>query len=304
MARPYEIPGLTPDMYLAEAAHRVLLTRFEQMAEYRLLVLADTDIENLHDMRVASRRLRAAWRCFDGVFAGRRIRRFQREARQITCVLGEVRDLDVLGKAIAKVAHKAPPALHDGFDSLLDFIAIVRQHAFEPLEETLSTWDPGIFLDEFPALEPRPFAYQVRLVEQTQLVLTELTDNFLAWHQTLEDPTAIESHHAMRIAGKRLRYALEIFGCAVADSDQLIHTLQNFQENLGDLHDADVMLALLERRYHVCLPIEHAMLEWLLEHYRLRRLQYYEDTRHSWHQAVVDGFVEQLQFLERTEDFF
>ena len=54
------------------------------------------DIEDLHRMRVATRRMRAAWRVFDGAYRRKVQRRYVRELRAHRRALGEVRDIDVL----------------------------------------------------------------------------------------------------------------------------------------------------------------------------------------------------------------
>ena len=59
------------------------------------------DIEDLHKMRVATRRMRAVWRVFDGAYQPRVQRRYVRELRSVARALGEVRDLDVLLEGLA-----------------------------------------------------------------------------------------------------------------------------------------------------------------------------------------------------------
>jgi CHAD domain-containing protein len=61
--------------------------------------------------------------------------------------------------------------------------------------------------------------------------------------QALE-PSADAAQHEMRIAAKRLRYVLEIFGgCFPAQAPAAQKTAKRLQGALGDLHDCDVMLA-------------------------------------------------------------
>jgi predicted phosphodiesterase len=68
-------------------------------------------------------------------------------------------------------------------------------------------------------------------------------DTLLSYGDALADPARIREHHAMRIAGKRLRYALEawsdLYRGALADE---IGTLKRLQDLLGELHDCDVWI--------------------------------------------------------------
>jgi CHAD domain-containing protein len=56
------------------------------------------------------------------------------------------------------------------------------------------------------------------------------------------EPGAEAAQHDMRIAAKRLRYALEVApGCFGADAETLRMKARELQDVLGDIHDCDVM---------------------------------------------------------------
>lgn len=95
MAKAWEVPGHRGDAIFREAAGRVILTRWREMMSYRDGTLAGEDIEQLHAMRVASRRLRAAMDAFEGAFPAKSFRPLLRQVKEITDVLGDARDLDV-----------------------------------------------------------------------------------------------------------------------------------------------------------------------------------------------------------------
>lgn len=297
MARPWEIPDLSPDLHLDEAARRVILVRFEQMAVYREAVIQDTDIEDLHDMRVASRRLRAAWRCFGPLFSGKPTRRFQKEAGLITRTLGVVRDLDVMLEDLEDAEAEAPEFIQAGFEHLLEYVHALRMQAFEPMCQTLYHWHPHLFLEYFPQAPIHEWAHHFRFYEQAHLILSELVEAYLSYQDYLNDPAAIEHHHAMRIEGKRLRYALEIFSCCVEHAKHLLGTLQDVQEDLGDLHDRDVMIAFFEQRQQFCFSIEKPALVWLTEYHRQRREAAYQHMLASWQHAMNEDFEEYLRRL-------
>ena len=95
MARAWEVPGLTGHARFREAAGRVVLTRWREMMSYRDGTLLGEDIEELHAMRVSSRRLRAAMDAFEGAFPRKSFRPLVGQVKEITDVLGDARDLDV-----------------------------------------------------------------------------------------------------------------------------------------------------------------------------------------------------------------
>nr|WP_217913060.1 CHAD domain-containing protein [Miltoncostaea marina] len=116
MAKAWEVPGLRPDARFRDAAGRVVLTRWREMMSYRDGTLLGEDVEELHAMRVSSRRLRAAMDAFAGAFPSKAFRPLLRQVKEITDVLGDARDLDVaierLTGELATVADDERPGLH------------------------------------------------------------------------------------------------------------------------------------------------------------------------------------------------
>src|SRR5262245_66100478 len=95
MAKAKPIPDLSSDVPYAEAAAKVVSTRGEELAEHAQGVLDTGDIERVHDMRVATRRLRAALEIFEPCFPERTFRQALGEVKRLADALGERRDRDV-----------------------------------------------------------------------------------------------------------------------------------------------------------------------------------------------------------------
>jgi CHAD domain-containing protein len=93
-ARP--IKDLSCDESFRSAAGKIIWSRFEEMMSFAEVALAGEDIEGVHDMRVGSRRLRAALEQFRDVFPRRRYRPMLRTVKNLADALGDVRDLDVM----------------------------------------------------------------------------------------------------------------------------------------------------------------------------------------------------------------
>ncbi|GHO87341.1 CHAD domain-containing protein [Dictyobacter formicarum] len=67
-----------------------------------------------------------------------------------------------------------------------------------------------------------------------------------SWETYVDDPYAVQNLHNLRIAAKRLRYTLEIFEDTFPEEcASIIKDVEQIQEELGSLHDNDVMVALL-----------------------------------------------------------
>lgn len=94
-----------------------------------------------------------------------------------------------------------------------------------------------------------PTAVNARLIAQTRLA------EIYAWEQYVDNPYHVRELHNMRIATKRLRYTLEIFADFLPTSiAPLLKEVVQMQEELGALHDSDVMIALLR----LCLGAQDA----------------------------------------------
>lgn len=96
MAQAREVRGLKCDDTYRTAAGKIIWTRFEEMVSFTEVALAGEDIEGVHDMRVASRRLRAAIEIFQDAFPKRKLRPMLREVKLLADALGGVRDRDVM----------------------------------------------------------------------------------------------------------------------------------------------------------------------------------------------------------------
>jgi CHAD domain-containing protein len=87
------------------------------------------DIEGVHDVRVASRRLRAAMDVAVGCFPRSWYDPLHRVAKEITSELGEVRDRDVTIEFLQKDLESASPGEHSGIQRLIDRVEGERDDA-------------------------------------------------------------------------------------------------------------------------------------------------------------------------------
>jgi hypothetical protein len=86
------------------------------------------------------------------------------------------------------------------------------------------------------------------LRENAQRVVSVRLDEMLSWRRALDDPALIQDLHNMRIAAKRLRYALEMFDVCFSAVKPVLKELSDIQEELGAIHDFDVLIEILRAR--------------------------------------------------------
>jgi CHAD domain-containing protein len=120
VAKAREIPGFSEAESFREAAALAVETRTDELFGFREGVLDTSDIERVHDMRVASRRLRAVMEIFAPCFPKAEFRRTLRDVKDIADALGERRDPDVQIHAIERVGAKLTEDDRVGLGSLVD----------------------------------------------------------------------------------------------------------------------------------------------------------------------------------------
>ena len=86
---------MQPADTLAEAGRKIFRFQFSQVLDHEAGTRLGEDIEELHDIRVATRRLRAAFEVFEGVFKPKALKNSPEGLRSTGRTLGQVRDLDV-----------------------------------------------------------------------------------------------------------------------------------------------------------------------------------------------------------------
>jgi hypothetical protein len=86
------------------------------------------------------------------------------------------------------------------------------------------------------------------LGENARRIVAVRLGEMLSWRAALDDPAQISELHNMRIAAKRLRYALEMFDVCFPKVKPLLKELSGIQDDLGDIHDLDVLVEILRSR--------------------------------------------------------
>lgn len=107
------------------AAKRVVKVRAKEVFKRADGVLDLDDVEHVHDMRVATRRLRAALEIFEPCFPPKRHRKALKRVKALADALGERRDLDVEIELLEDLAEGVAGEDHEALDTLIE--ALRRQ---------------------------------------------------------------------------------------------------------------------------------------------------------------------------------
>jgi len=244
MSKPQPIEGLDSNSTLEEAARRSIESRLNEMRKFEEKLSGAADPGDVHDMRVASRRLRAALELFD---RKRQLRAAHDAVETLGDALGEVRELHVQLAWLQEELAAASERDKLGLQALLGEREAKLPKRLERLQAALGTWTE----DGAPTVDAALAALSVcgrlaghRVRGRLSQRLKDVKERVKATMQSMDARSA----HKLRIGAKKLRYAAELSQPAFpTEIGALIDRLQPLQETLGELHDADVHIPIVEK---------------------------------------------------------
>src|SRR6266536_6703900 len=133
MAKPKPIPDLAAENRYAEAAAKIVSVRAGELAEHADGVLDTGDIERVHDMRVATRRLRAALEIFEPCFPAKPYGQALGDVKRLADALGERRDRDVAIASLHNFNDQMAAPDRRGVGSLIEQLRDEQGRANEEL---------------------------------------------------------------------------------------------------------------------------------------------------------------------------
>ncbi len=212
------------------------------------------NMEDIHDLRVSSRRIRTCLSIFESVFPQKKHKIWLREIKSITQAFGFVRDLDVQIDLIDQLIHSSQDkSLLAGLKRIRLRLKQKRQRKQADTQlATLTILESATLLELEAWIQNSAKAEGVD--QQDSMTLFQLAyehiqkrlDEFLFFEVFIFDPSRVDELHQMRIAAKRLRYALEVFSILYeGKTDFALEKARQSQQMLGEIHDADVWLIYL-----------------------------------------------------------
>ena len=320
MATAEESKGVDCDAGALEGIRAVLGGRLAEMCDLREAALEWEDIEGVHRMRVASRRLRSALRDFEGFMQGGAVP--ERRLKEVAGALGDVRDQDVAIAALEKVRKKAGGDVAEGIGQLISERDAIRASARERLEAVIAETPLAELRQKFLSwLEKvegggrrkkgdkgkgkRRGARAVSFRQAGREVVESRVEELREFSNSLHRPFDVGPLHRMRIAAKRLRYALELFAqCWGGRLSSCSREVAELQTSLGELRDCDLWIddlgARLDRQREesegdggrdACVRLAAI---WLLNHFTKERGKHFRRALARWHKWETAGFFERM----------
>jgi CHAD domain-containing protein len=235
---------LAPSEPMIVLGYQCLQRNFEQLVAHRPRDKAPPGVDDVHQMRIATRRLRVALRLFGHMLPVERPDRLGRELRWFARALGTVRDLDVHAASLRRYLRGLDER---SAQELNAYELALRRERLAARAELIDVFDTERYARLMSAFEA--------------LVGTGLPPGALRrWHsftiadgakclkksrkrvrklgRRLRAAASSTDLHRLRIRAKRLRYELEFFRAAYPDLDAAIKVTRSLQDVLGAHQDA------------------------------------------------------------------
>ncbi len=287
------------------AAETMLGFLTELVVEFDGVRLAE-DIECVHRMRVASRRVRTALNLFADCFPTKRVAQWQEQIKGITRALGAARDIDVQLEVLQGLLIEAPEKrLLPGIKRVILRLEQRRKRlqvrliaALDRVEErkTLPEMEGALRQQRIHAQLQQITGTPPQLYRRAQATLIAQLEVMLGYELYIDKAERMLELHAMRIAAKHLRYSLQIYG-PIYDGElkEFFTVVKKLQEILGDIHDCDVWTMWLPvftaeelqrvRQYYghtrTFAPLRPG-LTWLAENRLSRRKEHHKELNQYW----------------------
>lgn len=296
MAKAKKIHGLQCGAPVGDGIKLVFATRVSELLDWRKAALDWSDPEGVHSMRVASRRVRSVMRDFLPYLPKRSFASSIKRFKGIADALGEVRDQDVAIQALEEIEKKAPAEHAAALNQFIAKRKEVRERQRRELKVVLAKGElKSLETDFTAALEEATTVTErkrKRLTPPTfatvsQEIIRDRLKEFEKRSDGLFKPLDVNALHELRIAAKRLRYAIELLApCFPRSISTHAKRAARLQAALGDLHDCDSWIMHLgdeiipARKEKATEQV--AALTWLLNHFTKLRTKHLHRAFARW----------------------
>jgi len=272
----------------------VLRERFAEVVSNREAALSESGVEGVHDMRVAIRRLRSIISDFAEIAEKFPLKTVRKDLKRLADALGGVRDADVSIEALEKLREKADDEkVIAGIDIFTERFREKRTEAFDRLNSHLSPESIDELAAQFEkaldaSIEQRELFTVTNLGDAQAEIISNRVDEFRKLADAFYDPFSVKRLHRLRIAGKHLRYAIELFLPDLqTDAKELAESVAKMQTHLGNVHDHDQWITemrsgLTAKKNRELKGDERKAAEWLLARFARRRSKSYKSALELW----------------------
>jgi CHAD domain-containing protein len=244
-ARPVRVPLLLPDEPLTAAAGRALAFGTEALM-HEVPAAEAGDVEAIHQLRVATRRIRAAIELFAPVLHGTRVRLWRRDLGWIATQAGAVRECDVIPVAIRNREDRIDPQLGAALGPVYDSLTARRAAELAKLKQSLGSQRFVVLIDRLGKPVFRKVAPDAKLGPAAATLLRPVVRAVTRAGANLGEEPADDRLHRLRVRIKRLRYSFEMLAAFGGKRlKKTLSRLRDLQELLGECNDVAVTIAYL-----------------------------------------------------------
>jgi CHAD domain-containing protein len=206
------------------------------------------DEEDIHDFRVASRRLREALALFAPCLPKKRRKSASRQVKGVTVLLGAMRNTDEAFRFFTELSPEEKSGSAQELDELLTTLRREREEVHHQLRDDLAALPQGPLRKELRYLQDRPNLFAESAVDPfvafSFYAAAAIMDRGEPMGELVDlarEEANGAAQHRLRIAIKKLRYRVEIMEPLIRQGyDELRGILKEYQDVLGKLHDIDV----------------------------------------------------------------
>src|SRR5688572_7751152 len=296
--RSTAMPGFGPDDLFIAFAHAILLREAAGLATNKPQVEHAPTPDEIHQLRVAARRLRVALRLFARLLPSKDAARFKTELRWFATSLGDVRDLDVYTDNFKAYVQTLPSAQRGDLSGYEMYLRRERTEARQRAAAAVASPRAAALLadiERFVAAGPSPGALRrwssLTVGDAMRQSVRRSVGRVRQLGNRLTTRARPAELHDLRIKSKRLRYELEFFAEVYPPLKQTAKECKALQDLLGGLQDVYTATARL-RRYSALLRKQggDGALPPALVELRKNQLALARDVRRSF-RATWPAFV-------------
>lgn len=246
------VDELRTDLHIAEAGRLMMAQQVPEILEYWAIISRQAEVTAVHEMRKAVRRTFTSFVMFGVYFEPETIRQYKKGLRRIMRRLGRSRDLAVVRMKLAEYNSSAAGSLN----ALEEYWQELQNEIDTDLTGYLASEKRQKFLQRYVdftqspgegVLKQKDPRRPVKTAHLAPVLIFQRVAAVRAFDDKLVNP-AIAQLHSLRIQFKELRYGLQFFVPILGEPiEDVLASLKDSQEHLGNLNDARVALDLLDK---------------------------------------------------------
>jgi CHAD domain-containing protein len=234
----------------------MISSRCEELINYWRSARKSFSPEDIHDLRVASRRLREAITIFAPCYPSKKLSHIRAQARNLTNLLGIMRNTDEALLFFTSLLPSLPKTAAPSLETWLQSLSNRRSKEQRNLADRLKMLDLTLMQYGLAKALERPYLFEAASYDPFMTISDffdiKLTEREISLQQLLPDSLNEQNTaalHKLRIALKKFRYAFELTAPLNRDGYKELHAvLKEFQEVLGKIHDLDVFMELIQEQ--------------------------------------------------------